>query len=808
MLNIFRFFLILLAVCLLSCQKKAIDIYISPQGNDNNSGSKNQPVQSLSRAQNLTKKYVGNSPVNVILEDGTYYLSETMVFKPEDSGSEKFPVTWQAANEGKAVISGGLELELKWEPYRDGIFRAEIEGNVTIDQLYINGQRQRMARFPNAVEGKNVFDTWELIHTREPDPKNDPLNPERIASWENPAGAYVHAMHNALWGDMHWKVIVRDADGSLQLEGGWQNNRPSPMHPRYRMVENVFEELDVPGEWYFDEKKGILYYFPSPGTDITSAKVEIVRLKHLIEFQGTKENPVQFVHLNGLVFRHAARSFMENREQLLRSDWTVYRGGALVFDGATDCVVSDCEFDQLGGNSIFVNNYNRRLTFKSCHIHHGGANGIAFVGDPEMVRSPLFRYGDQDFEQIDRTPGPKGDNYPADCLVEDCLITMTGRDEKQTSPIQISMSHKVTVRHCSIYDVPRAGINISEGTFGGHVIEYCDVFNTVLETGDHGSFNSWGRDRFWTPDILETAVEIKNNQELYKLDMLDSNIIRNSRWRCDHGWDIDLDDGSSWYRIYNNVLLNGGLKMREGYDRIATNNIIINNSLHPHVWYPESGDVFKHNIVYGAYRPAAMQRALAPDDKWGKELDYNLFATNQEDMEKFKVNGCDSNSIVGDPLFVNPSEGDFRVKENSPALEISFQNFPMDKFGVVSEKLKKMAKTPEIPQVITLSESSTGKIYNWLGGKVKNIETLGEQSASGLSSMSGVLILEVPENSDLTHFGFLKGDVIIAVNGEDVKKFDHLRSLTGKKDERKSFEVSFMRDQQIRKAIIDFKLKM
>lgn len=74
--------------------------------------------------------------------------------------------------------------------------------------------------------------------------------------------------------------------------------------------------------------------------------------------------------------------------------------------------------------------------------------------------------------------------------------------------------------------------------------------------------------------------------------MLDKNIIRHNRWRCDHGWDIDLDDGSSQYEVYNNLLLNGGLKFREGYNRTATNNIIINNSFHPHVWYKESGDVF------------------------------------------------------------------------------------------------------------------------------------------------------------------------------------------------------------------------
>ena len=63
------------------------------------------------------------------------------------------------------------------------------------------------------------------------------------------------------------------------------------------------------------------------------------------------------------------------------------------------------------------------------------------------------------------------------------------------------MAQGITVRHCSIYDVPRAGINIGDGCWGGHVIEFCDVFDTVQETGDHGTFNSWGRDRFWRPDV-------------------------------------------------------------------------------------------------------------------------------------------------------------------------------------------------------------------------------------------------------------------------------------------------------------------
>jgi hypothetical protein len=64
---------------------------------------------------------------------------------------------------------------------------------------------------------------------------------------------------------------------------------------------------------------------------------------------------------------------------------------------------------------------------KDSIISNAGANGVAFVGSPDAVRSPLFEYCQtQPVEKIDRTPGPKTDEYPADWLVNDCLIYRTG----------------------------------------------------------------------------------------------------------------------------------------------------------------------------------------------------------------------------------------------------------------------------------------------------------------------------------------------------------------------------------------------
>jgi hypothetical protein len=747
----------------------AAEFYVSPTGDDADPGSLNRPFATVQRAQQAARQRPQGEPVTVHLRDGTHYLAQTLVFTAEDSGVQRVPVVYAAYSQERPVISGGARLNLRWEPFRDGIVRAATPAGLMTDQLFVNGVRQPMARYPNFDPAVRHFNGYAA----------DAFGSARAARWSDPRGGFIHAMHAHEWGDFHYLIAGKDPNNEVLYEGGWQNNRRMGMHNTYRMVENVFEELDAPGEWFHDAKAGVLYFYPPKELDLDKAVVEAVRLKHLVEFRGTRDKPVRFVSLQGLTFRHAARTFMENKEPLLRSDWTTYRGGAILFDGAEDCVIQDCTLDQLGGNGVFVNNYNRRITVRGCHIVGTGANGVAFVGDPNAVRNPLFEYNQrQHYRDIDKTPGPKNPDYPAGCLVEDCLIHETGRVEKQTAPVQISMSMGITVRHCSIYDVPRAGINISEGTFGGHVIEFCDVFDTVLETGDHGSFNSWGRDRYWGLEgiDLDTAT-LGADKDLPTLDLVQPNVLRNSRWRCDHGWDIDLDDGSSRYQIYNNLCLNGGLKLREGFYRHVENNIIVDNSFHPHVWYRNSQDVFRRNIVFTEYRPIRVNKP------WGRECDFNLLhAPGQSNPAPATVlqqaSGLDAGSLAADALFVDPARGDYRVKEGSTALKLGFVNFAMDRFGVQKPELKALARRPRLPssakETVESPSPRDSRVVEWLGAKVRNVVGMGEVSAAGLPGETGVLVLDAPAGSIAARSGLRQGDVILQCAGQQVGTLENL----------------------------------
>ncbi|HAO77454.1 MAG TPA: signaling protein, partial [Verrucomicrobia subdivision 3 bacterium] len=465
--------------------------YVAPGGNDANPGTLEKPFASLQRAQSAVRQ----KPGAVFLRGGTYYLPETLVFTAKDSGTKDVPAIFQAYQNEQPVISGGVKLEkLDWQPYRDGIFQAKVPADLRTEEIFVNGERQILARYPNFNPSAQYFDGFAA----------DAISTNHVARWADPTGGYFHAMHPSLWGDFTWRITGKDAQGGVTREGGWQNNRGGAVHRTIRFVENIFEELDSPGEWFLNDKTHTLYFYPPAGLDLASATVEATRLRSLVEFRGSQEKPVRSVILRGLTFCHAARTVMDTKEPLLRTDWAIYRGGAVFFEGTEDCALEDCFLDQVGGNAVFVNHYNRRVTIRDCQIAKAGASGISFVGDPQAARNPLFNYNQVNkLEDIDRTPGPKSDNYPADCLVDDCLIYLTGRVEKQTAGVEIDLAQSITVRHCSIYDMPRAGINIGDGCWGGDVIEYCDIFDTVKETGDHGSFNSWGRDRYWLPKINE-----------------------------------------------------------------------------------------------------------------------------------------------------------------------------------------------------------------------------------------------------------------------------------------------------------------
>lgn len=784
------YFLTLFLLCTAAiCYGQMPTIYVSPGGNDNQPGSDPSAPKGTISAAFETLINAKESPTDtgrLVLLPGTYHMDQTLLIDEEFG-----PLSIEAQVEGQTILKGSRLIEGTWKKYKGNTWKIKIDTPITpFSQIYLNGAQQILARYPNYDSTASRYNGYAA----------DAIDPERILTWKHPKGAIVHAMHSGEWGGFHYMIESVNRKGEVELIGGHQNNRPSPMHKEYRMVENVFEELDAPGEWYFDADASTLFLWPMDGNDPSGSKVEVSVLNNLIEIRGkSSDEPASGITIKGITFQHTNRTFMEEYEPLLRSDWMIHRGAAILIEHAERVRIEGCELSQLGGNALFMSAYNRNHQITGNHIFDCGASAVSAVGLSSAVRSPSFTYREfVDFDELDTLPGPKTQDYPASCVIDNNLIHDIGTVEKQVAGVQISMAMDITVSHNSIYNLPRSGINVSEGTWGGHIIEFNDVFNTVRETSDHGAFNSWGRDRFWHPNRKTMDKIMADNPDMPYWDAIHTTIIRNNRMRCDHGWDIDLDDGSSNYHLYNNLCLNGGIKLREGFYRTVENNIMVNNGFHPHVWFKNSGDVFRRNIVMTKHQDIRLQ-------DWGDEIDYNLFPDEQA-LEAAQENGVDANSSSGDPQFNDPRNGDFSVPTSSPAVALGFVNFTMDDFGVQDPRMKQLAATPEIPELIlTLAASEGQSTHEWLGADLKNIETMAERSSAGLNETSGVLVQRITTGSQSSKGGLQAGDVVIKCQGGKISTIQDLLSCYQGHNWTGQLNLVIVRNQQKQK--LTFKTK-
>jgi hypothetical protein len=683
------------------------------------------------------------------LASGRYELAAPLIIDEALSGTADEPFVLTAAPGARAVLTGAVRLPaLRWEPWHDGVWRARYAGR-TFQRLWLGGQMLVRARYPNLDPTQAGFGGAA-----------DATSPERVARWRDPAGAVLHALHGNRWGGVQVPVLGKNADG-IVVGAQVGNNRVMPPSERDRYVENVLEELDAPGEWFHDRQQGWLYVKPLTGTRPPAQGFRASVHEALIRIEG-RAAAVHHVRVRKLQFKETEPTFLKAVEPLLRSDWKFYRVGAVTIENAGDVHVEDSEFVDLGGHAVVVSGRAQRVAISGNHIHAIGGSAVAFVGRPEAVRSPLFEYHERlELAAIDPVPGPKSDAYPKDSEASDNLIHDIGLIDKQATGVQISMAARITVDHNSIYRVPRAGINIGDGNWGGHRITHNDVFDTVLQSGDHGAFNSWGRDRYWHPDRAEMDRRVAVDPGLPLLDAVEPIVMKRNRFRCDHGWDIDLDDGASNYVIEENLLLAGGLKLREGFARIVRHNVLVNGGFHPHVWFDDSGDVFESNVVMAPHQPVEIRR-------WGRSVNRNLFA-GEADLRDAQARGTDADSVAGDPRFAAPTQGDYSVTNAALAALVGFVNFPMNDFGVRPARLKALAQQPAYPLP---SQRGPGAAQQaavaLLGLKLKSVETLGEQSAAGLGARAGVLVLAVEAGSPGEAAGFRPRDVIVG-RGQDAQ---------------------------------------
>ncbi|MCH6255191.1 hypothetical protein MLD52_01440 [Puniceicoccaceae bacterium K14] len=318
-----------------------LEFYVPPDGYDTNSGTEGSPFLTMSKARDAVREALPDASegIDVWFSEGTYYFPEAVEFGPDDSGSESVPVRYMGMNGETVDFSGARSFEnLVWSVHSGEIMKASIGTGITCDVMFANGTQQVMARYPN-------FDPDAVVLNGT---ASDAASRDKAEGWADPSTGFVRGLHSKRWGGNSYRITGKNAFNNLSMEWVGDNNRGSGLHAEFKMVENIFEELDAPGEWFYDEGEGALYFYPPEGVDLASVEIELATTEELIRIVGTSDEKVGNLTFDNLTFSKTHRTlFTSTYEGLNRSDWKVARKGTVYIQDADSLTISNSIFDHV-----------------------------------------------------------------------------------------------------------------------------------------------------------------------------------------------------------------------------------------------------------------------------------------------------------------------------------------------------------------------------------------------------------------------------------------------------------------------------
>ncbi|HIK92676.1 MAG TPA: right-handed parallel beta-helix repeat-containing protein [Planctomycetes bacterium] len=700
------------------------DFYIAADGDDRwsgtlpiaNSQSSDGPFATLRRARDAVRELKRNSlnrDVLVIIRNGLYRLQETVVFGLQDSGKDDWSVTYAAYPGEKPVCSSGRQIT-GWKKVTANLrgLPRKASGNVWAADIPLRFftlydaegllPRARSAGFIPLPGGKSNVLRFPAGRF-----KNWP-NLDDVEIVIRPHHAWIVNILSLASVDEKTQIVRTTTDGTYAL---------NPLHflkdTESCWVENVLEELDEPGEWVLDTKAGKLYLWPRSGDapkGVMAPKLrKLIRVEGTIDKNGPRDKPVRNLCLQGLTFMHGDRYRVTDDDAGLQHDWEMHdRDSALIrLRGAENCTIEQCRFAHSGGGAIRVDLHGQDNRISGNLIEHIGGTGILLCG-----------YG----------PGTKDVNK--NNLVYNNHIHHTGEIYSHSPGVMIWQSGQNRVVNNLIHHTPYSGMIISgcmthffarpdhrelvrtirwhesDGRKGprklqqvrpylhtrDNIIEYNEIHHAMEKLGDGngiyirgaGAGNVIHRNyvhHLVAPMKMQAAIRTDGGQR-------DTLIAENLIYKCvSQGIILKLN-----IRCENNIVADViapprgyCLSLREG---------------------PMTGAAIQRNIFYSSSKKCVFIDELPPrrreetEDRRGRELarsrdadtDDNIYfcagdpALGQKMLKKQQRDGVDAHSQAVDPLFVDPANGDFRLKPESPALKLGFIPIDVSRIGLQQQK--------------------------------------------------------------------------------------------------------------------------
>jgi hypothetical protein len=664
----------------------AADFYVAPEGKDSSLGTQEQPFASVARAQQAVRELRSREPdrprpIVVSIGGGWYELAEPIVFRPEDSGTARAPVTYEAAAGQRPILSGGRKIT-GWKVGPDGRWRVTLDevksGQWNFRQLFVDDQR----RFPPRLPKKGYFTIAGEI--------KPPTSAEGYtqfvygegdvkADWANRDDLIVHAFH--IWCDCQMRIAAVEPEKRiLTFTGSTRGKQYYTAHAkgnRYRVL-NVKEALSEPGEWYLDRPTGELTYIPRPGETPEKCTVVAPRIESLVLFQGDVAGHkwVEHVRLTGLTLAHS--NWLLGPKGMSVPQAAIGVPEAITAFGARNLVIDGCCVRHTGGYAIGFGAGCKENVVRNCELVDLGAGGVkvGYAGSSPWRGS----------HEVSKDP----EGLPSHHTIENCTIAHAGRLHPPAVGVWIGKSPYNKVLHNEIYDLYYTAVSVGwVWGYGPSPAHHNEIAYNHLHTIGQGVLSDMGG--------------------VYSLGIQPGTTVHHNHVHDVHsfgygGWGLYTDEGSTGIVLSDNLVYrtkDGGFDQHYGRGNLVTNNIFAfgleclirrNDRRDRHTSF-----TFQRNIVL-------LDRGFILGGGWGTSadsyytLDHNLywhadgkpvlFAKGMDFKAWQAKHGQDQHSLVADPKFVDARRGDFRLAPDSPAIaKLGFKPFDYTRAGRTSPPL-------------------------------------------------------------------------------------------------------------------------
>ena len=359
-------------------------------------------------------KYIGDCPV-LHLKAGVYRLTQPIILRPEDRFT-------RIVADSDVTITGAVQIS-GWQ--RQGkLWVADVplfNGRpLEFRQLWVNGRKAVRARSVpvGKTDGSDPFE--QMFRIRSVDKQNETIYvPKEAVSSIMPSlkrkevpEMVLHEMWciaNLRIKDMRVQgdsaaLTFHNPESHIHFMHPW----PSPMvtpngeHNSAFYLTNAKELLDQPGEWHLDTKAQKLYYMPLPGEDMRTAVVEAPALETLLRVEGTPDEPVEYVTIEGITFEHTtwmrpslqghaplqAGMYMieafkirpplrrPNGDHLLDNQGWVGRPAAAVEVNCAELFLKDCTFRHIASTAVDYHTFVNGGTVDHCTFSDIGGTAI------------------------------------------------------------------------------------------------------------------------------------------------------------------------------------------------------------------------------------------------------------------------------------------------------------------------------------------------------------------------------------------------------------------------------------------------